>query len=101
MIGAASVKVLPHHGMEGAKERGRPINNKLLLFFLWNCSRAGQQYQERLSALEKQDETNVLLSCRNSPGRKKPSADRILSADGRSTFDNLAPYQGVLACRAP
>ena len=24
-IGAASVKVLPHHGMEGAKERGRPM----------------------------------------------------------------------------
>ena len=33
MIGAASVKVLPHHGMDGAKEGGRPVNNKLLLFY--------------------------------------------------------------------
>ena len=39
----------------------------------------------------KQDKTNDVLSCRNSPGCKMPSADRILSTDGRSTFDNFAP----------
>ena len=54
----------------------------------------GLQYQDRTSALETKDETNVLLSCKNSPGRKKPSLDRILSADSKSTFDNFAPKAG-------
>jgi hypothetical protein len=53
---------------------------------------SGTTISRKIVSIGKQDETNVLLSCRNSPGHKKLSADRILSADGRSTFDNFAPY---------